>query len=83
MRLRISLLLPSIYIILHVASLAACFASAGHGFVCAYAYYLLFPGGYIAPDIYLIGPIVAFILNVALYALVGYLLDKLLVALKR
>jgi hypothetical protein len=52
-----------------------------HG--CAYAYYLLFPGGSVAPAIYLIGPIVAFILNIALYGVVGHLIDKLLIVLKR
>jgi hypothetical protein len=40
-------------------------------------------GGSVAPAIYLIGPIVTFILNVALYGIVGHLIDKLLIVFKR
>lgn len=83
MRLKPHILLPAIYVFLEVGLFAGCFATIGHGDVCAYAYYLLFPAAFVVPEIYVIGLLLSFALNILLYAVIGWLLETFLLGQKR
>jgi len=82
-RLKPHILLPAIYVFLEVGLLSGCFSTIGHGNVCAYAYYLLFPAALAVPEVYIIGPLLAFALNILLYAVIGWLFETFLLGQKR
>lgn len=83
MRLQPHILLPVIYAFLEVVLIGGCFATIGHGAVCAYAYYLLFPALFVVRNLEVVGLLLAFALNILLYAVIGWLLETFLLGQKR
>ena len=77
MNLRATLIIPVAYVFIEFVLLASCFLSLGHWGGCTFSYYLMFPGAFIAPRIYLIGMFLAIGLNILGYASIGYLVDRL------
>ena len=83
MTLKPHILFPAIYAFLEVVLIGGCFATIGHGAVCAWAYYLMFPAAFVVPDVYVIGFLFAFALNILLYAVIGWLIETFLIGQKR
>lgn len=79
MKLKPHILLPAIYVFLEVALIGGCFATIGHGAVCAYAYYLLFPAAFMVSHLGVLGLLLALALNILLYAVIGWLLETFLI----
>jgi hypothetical protein len=82
LKIRLSVVLPTIYFIVEGFLLGSCFFSLGHWFGCDYIYLLMKPAFYLIPRVYILGFVLALSAGLAQYALLGYLLDKLVRAAK-
>ena len=82
MKIRLLVVLPTIYFLVEGFLLGSCFFSFGRWFGCEYIYLLMKPTFYLIPKVYILGFVLAFSAGLAQYALLGYLLDKLVRAVK-
>ena len=78
MKVRLRVILPTLYLIIAGYLNGACFLHVGHWSGCKYAYYSMMPAVYLVPESFSFGIFLAFALGLAQYILLGYLFDKLL-----
>jgi hypothetical protein len=83
MKIQFRVVIPTIYSVFGLFFAGNCLWHIGHGWGCAYLYDLGRPGVLLFPKDLSFGIVWAFLAGLAQYWLVGYLLDRVLLAKRK